>query len=79
MSNSDRLALLCSLMQGDKTVSELIDSTGISQPSISQQLKVLKDEGIISRTREGTFMRYSITNSLAVNLMKLLYDNYCEQ
>jgi ArsR family transcriptional regulator len=78
MSNSDRLSLLCSLMHGDKTVTELCESTNIQQPTLSQQLSVLKKEGIITGSREGIFIRYSIANPLAVSMMKLLYANYCE-
>jgi DNA-binding transcriptional ArsR family regulator len=79
MSNGDRLSLLCSLIGGAKTVKELGEATGVYQPTLSQQLKVLKEEGIISSTREGTFMRYSIANPLVISMMKLLYDQYCEQ
>lgn len=79
MSNGDRLSLLCSLMEGEKTVTQLGEATGIHQPSLSQQLKVLKDEGIISGSRTGTFIRYSIANPLVISMMKLLYAQYCEQ
>lgn len=78
MSNGDRLALLCSLMNGAKTVTELGEATGIYQPSLSQQIKVLKDEEIITGTREGTFIRYSISNPVVISMMKLLYAQYCE-
>jgi DNA-binding transcriptional ArsR family regulator len=79
MSNSDRLVLLCSLMNGEKTVTELGAATGIRQPSLSQQLGVLRTEGIIRGNRDGTYIRYSIANPVVITIMKLLYEHYCNK
>ena len=77
MSNSDRLILLCSLLGGSKTVTELGEAAGINQPSLSQQLGVLRNEGIIRGDRKGTHIQYSIANPVVITLMKVLYENYC--
>lgn len=77
MANSDRLILLCSLMNGSKTVTELGEATGIYQPSLSQQLGVLRNEGIVRGDRKGTYIHYSIANPVVITLMKVLYENYC--
>ena len=46
LANADRLMLLCQLSQGEMTVSELESALGILQPTLSQQLAVLRDERV---------------------------------
>lgn len=45
LANPDRLLLLCQLSQGERNVSELEQLLGIQQPTLSQQLAVLRREG----------------------------------
>ena len=52
LSNPDRLMLLCHLSQGERNVSELEADLGIRQPTLSQQLTVLREEALVS-TRFG--------------------------
>ena len=60
LSNPDRLMLLCQLSQGEKRVGELEEILGIVQPTLSQQLTVLRDEELVSTRREGkTFITKS--------------------
>ena len=79
MANRDRLNLLCGLVQGEKTVTELGIMTGIRQPSLSQQLGVLRNEGIVQTNRMGNHIHYSISNPLVVTMMQLLYEHYCKK
>lgn len=62
LSNPDRLLLLCQLTQGEKRVGELEELVGISQPTLSQQLGVLREEGLVN-TRQTA--KTSITRSPA--------------
>ncbi len=48
LASPQRLLILCHLSDGEKSVSELIDATGIAQTSMSQHLSKLKEENIIS-------------------------------
>src|SRR6476620_4168755 len=45
LANEDRLLLLCQLSQGELCVSEMEEILGIRQPTLSQQLAVLRNEG----------------------------------
>lgn len=45
LGNEDRLLLLCRLSQGEMAVSELAQALAIRQPTLSQQLGVLREEG----------------------------------
>ena len=77
MSNPDRLLLLCQLSSGEKRVGELEVLVGIAQPTLSQQLGVLRDEGLVSTRREGKNIYYCIDSVQAMAVMGVLYTQFC--
>lgn len=79
LANPDRLLLLCQLSQGEFCVSDLEARTGIRQPTLSQQLTVLRDEQMVSTRREGKQVFYRITSPEALAVMNVLYELYCKK
>jgi ArsR family transcriptional regulator len=77
LANPDRLMLLCQLSQGEKCVGDLEKLVGIKQPTLSQQLTVLRSENLVDTRREGKLIYYSIISKEALSVMKLLYEQYC--
>lgn len=77
LSNPDRLLLLCHLAQGEMRVGELEAMTGVLQPTLSQQLAVLREEGLVSTRREGKNIHYSIDSPQALAVMAVLYEQFC--
>lgn len=77
LGNPDRLILLCFLTQGEYCVSELLEISGIAQPTLSQQLAVLREERLVSTRREGKQIYYSIIDSPALAVMQVLYEQFC--
>jgi len=77
LSSENRLLLLCQLAEGDKTVGELADTLGLRQAAVSQQLAVLRSEGLVTARRDGRQMHYSLTGREARAVISLLYDLYC--
>jgi DNA-binding transcriptional ArsR family regulator len=77
LANEDRLLLLCQLTQGEACVSELEQSLGIRQPTLSQQLAILRTEQIVSTRREGKKIFYRVSDTRAVSLLATLYGLYC--
>ena len=77
MSNPDRLLLLCHLSQGEKCVGELEALSGIMQPTLSQQLAVLREQAIVRTRREGKNIFYAVDSPQALALLKTLYKQYC--
>ncbi len=77
LANRDRLMLLCQLSQGEKRVGELEEVTNIQQPTLSQQLAVLREEGVVSTRRDGKHIYYKISSPIAMSVMELLYASYC--
>ncbi|CNI16236.1 MULTISPECIES: metalloregulator ArsR/SmtB family transcription factor [Yersinia] len=79
LANEDRLLLLCQLSQGEKAVGELEAALGIHQPTLSQQLGVLRSDGLVNTRREGKRIFYSIADNNILALLEVLYRLYCPQ
>lgn len=77
LANPDRLMLLCQLTQGEKRVGELEEILGIVQPTLSQQLTVLREEALVTTRREGKNIYYQIASPPALAVMTVLYEQFC--
>jgi DNA-binding transcriptional ArsR family regulator len=77
MANEDRLMLLCHLIDTELNVGELESLTEIRQPTLSQQLGVLRDEGLVATRREGKYIYYTLASTAVMKVMQTLYDLYC--
>lgn len=77
LSNPDRLLLLCQLTEGERCVSELEDLVGIAQPTLSQQLGVLRTEGLVTTRRVGKNIYYQIASPQTLAIMQVLYEQFC--
>ena len=78
LSNPDRLLILCYLSQGEARVGELEEGLGIVQPTLSQQLTVLREEELVNTRREGKNIYYSLASDEAVAVIQTLYAQYCK-
>jgi DNA-binding transcriptional ArsR family regulator len=79
LANEDRLLLLCQLSQGERCVSELEEELGIRQPTLSQQLGVLRTEGTVTTRRDGKNIYYSVADPATLEILALLYRLYCPE
>jgi ArsR family transcriptional regulator len=77
LANEDRLLLLCQMTHGEKSVGELEALLDIRQPTLSQQLGVLRAEGLVKTRRDGKRIYYAIADARAEALLKTLYALYC--
>jgi ArsR family transcriptional regulator len=77
LSNPDRLLLLCQLAQGEHRVGALERLLDIRQPTLSQQLGVLREEGLVSTRRDGKQIYYSVASPPALAVLQTLYQQYC--
>ena len=62
LANEDRLLLLCQMTAGEKSVGELEALLDIRQPTLSQQLGVLRAEGLVTTRREGKRIYYAVAD-----------------
>ena len=79
LANEDRLLLLCQLSQGERCVSELEEQLDIRQPTLSQQLGVLRNVGAVTTRREGKNIYYSVADPATLEILALLYRLYCPE
>lgn len=77
LANEDRLLLLCQLSQGEMCVGDLEERLAIRQPTLSQQLGVLRGEGVVATRRDGKHIYYRIADRKLLDLLALLYRFYC--
>lgn len=78
LGNEDRLLLLCELSQGERCVGDLELATGITQPSLSQQLAVLRAQALVRTRRDGKRIFYSIGDRTALEILKTLHRMFCK-
>ena len=78
MANPDRLLLLCQMVEGERSVAELGEATGLQQPSLSQQLAVLRREGLVETRRDGKFIHYRVASPAVLALLTTLYQQFCQ-
>ena len=77
LANVERMLLLCQLSQGEMCVSELEEQLEIRQPTLSQQLGVLRTEGVVGTRRKGKNIFYSVADPSLLDILALLYRLYC--
>ena len=77
-----RIAILELLGEGEKTVTEMAEASGVAQPTLSQHLSVLRTRGVVATRKEGTSVHYSIADERileACHLMRtVLTERYRE-
>ena len=77
LANPDRLMLLCQLTVGEACVSELEAQTGIAQPTLSQQLAVLRREELVETRRDGKQIFYRIADPRVMSMLAQLQQLFC--
>ena len=71
LADENRLKIVMNLAEGEKSVSEIVEETGLSQPLISHHLKELKNSLIVKTERRSSFVFYELTEPALINLIKL--------
>ena len=79
MGNATRLQILHVLRERPMTVGEIVDALGKTQSNISRQLAVLRSVGVVSGERNGTEMRYQITDEKIGEVCDLVQKVLLEQ
>lgn len=77
LGNPDRLLILCQINRGEICVGDLEAATGIGQPTMSQQLTVLRAQGLVKTRRDGKRVYYSLASPAASAVLLTLYQIYC--
>jgi DNA-binding transcriptional ArsR family regulator len=79
LANRERLLLLCQIAKRRSCVSELEEELDIHQPTLSQQLGVLRRDNVVNTERDGKNIYYSIRDPRMLEILETLYRIYCPQ
>jgi len=71
LGEPSRLSILEALVEGPRSVSEISDFAGLSQPNTSNHLSCLLGCGLVTREQQGRFVYYRITDGKIVSLLSL--------
>lgn len=77
LSNNTRLIVLCSLIEGPKCVTDLVNIAKISQSALSQHLAKMSQYNMIQGKREGNQIIYSISDPRIDKVMKTFHEIFC--
>ncbi|VVE19769.1 ArsR/SmtB family transcription factor [Pandoraea anhela] len=77
LANEDRLLILCQLTQGELSVGALEAQLDIRQPTLSQQLAVLRSEALVTTRRDGKRIYYAVADGAVLAVLACLYDQFC--
>ena len=79
ISHEGRLMILCHLVSGEKSVTELEELLSARQAAVSQQLSRLRLEGLVSPRREGKAIFYRLADDRPRRMLELVYELFCTE
>ena len=77
MSNEHRLLILCQLVEGEKSVGELVRLVGLSQSALSQHLARLRRDSLVCTRRDAQTIFYKVASPEARSLLDGLHELFC--
>jgi len=79
LAHPTRIRILETLATGDRSVQELQEALGLGQPVVSQQLAVLRNQGIVTYEKQGLSVRYSLRDPAIEELLAVaqrIFNNH---
>ncbi len=78
LANKNRLMILCSLQDGEMSVSELNEAVPLAQSALSQHLAALRKAQIVATRRESQTIYYRVIDKNVVAILATLYGLFCK-
>lgn len=72
IADPTRILILYALNEGPRSVTELTNELGTPQPTTSRHLKVLRERGLVTTTRQGVSIIYEISDKRLIEALDLL-------
>ena len=79
ISHEGRLMILCHLVSGEKSVTELEELISARQAAVSQQLSRLRLEGLVIPRRDGKTIYYRLADDKPKQILEVIYDLFCQE
>jgi DNA-binding transcriptional ArsR family regulator len=77
LSHEARLVILCLLVEGEKSVTEIEQMLSLRQPAVSQQLARLRAENLVETRRDGKNIYYSLARPEVRDIIMALHAAFC--
>jgi DNA-binding transcriptional ArsR family regulator len=77
ISHEGRLMILCHLVSGERSVTELETLLSARQAAVSQQLSRLRLEGLVTARRDGKTIYYSLADDRPRKVLEVVYELFC--
>lgn len=77
LASRHRLMILCDLVQGERSVGDILTRLGLTQSNLSRHLATLREEGLVATRREGTTIHYRIASDRVRPILEQLYKLFC--
>ena len=77
LAHEGRLMILCHLVSGEKSVTELEDLLSARQAAVSQQLARLRLEGLVHSRRDGKAIYYRLADDRPQRMLEVVYEMFC--
>ena len=77
LSHQARLVILCLLVEGEKSVTEIEQLLSLRQPAVSQQLARLRADKLVETRRDGKNIYYSLTRPEVRDIIMALHAAFC--
>ena len=77
LANENRLMILCQLVPGERSVGDLAEALDLRQASVSQQLALLRKDGLVAPRRDGQTVYYALAGDAARRVLDVLYELFC--
>ena len=77
MANPQRLRILCLLIEGERSVSEINGEVPLSQSALSQHLAVLREKGLVTTRKQSQTVYYQVAQGPVHQIIETLHDVYC--
>ena len=78
ISHEGRLMILCHLVSGEKSVTQLEDLLSARQAAVSQQLSRLRLEGLVVPRRDGKAIYYRLADDRPLRMLEVVYELFCK-
>jgi len=79
LGHEGRLKVLCDLVGGERSVGELVKTSGLSQSALSQHLARLREESIVETRRDGQTIYYRLGDPHVARVLDTLHELYCRK
>jgi DNA-binding transcriptional ArsR family regulator len=77
LANDQRLAILCTLLEGPLSVGQINARVDLSQSALSQHLAVLRDSNLVSTEKQSQTVYYSVHDDKTRRMLELLHECFC--